>query len=325
MTTAHRPTFDPARGKEAARGEAYHQRLLPAHKTLKFRQATQGAPNEQARRDLKAELLRKERKHYAHKEGRALPEDEDEDEDEEAPERKAIEAGDEEAAEGVKRKLSDTADADQVDGEAEEDYETKKRRVLAETKDIDALRENTRLDARAFDQFRPVSLDFGDDYGTADVRIGKTRVLAKVSAEVTATYPDRKFDGIFTISTELSPIASPAFEVGRYVYLLYICFVFGSKGSLTDVLDKTRARFYFRASLRKPSAAPAPSTPNPYASSRGANVSTSAPTSTSSTTTATSSMPAVSLSSQPSCTSGETILRYRVRRSGCMMSGSASR
>jgi protein CWC15 len=34
MTTAHRPTFDPARGKEAARGEAYHQRLLPAYKTL---------------------------------------------------------------------------------------------------------------------------------------------------------------------------------------------------------------------------------------------------------------------------------------------------
>lgn len=80
-----------------------------------------------------------------------------------------------------------------------------------------ALRENIRLDGRAFDAFRPVSLEFGDEYGSADVRIGKTRVLAKVSAEVTATYPDRKFDGIFTISTELSPMASPAFEVGRYV------------------------------------------------------------------------------------------------------------
>lgn len=82
---------------------------------------------------------------------------------------------------------------------------------------LSALRENIRLDARSFDQFRPVSLEFGDEYGTADVRIGKTRVLAKVSAEVTATFPDRKFDGIFTISTELSPMANPAFEVGRYV------------------------------------------------------------------------------------------------------------
>src|ERR1700759_3545480 len=79
MTTAHRPTFDPARGKEAGRGEAYHQRLLPAHKTLKFRQATQGAPNEQAKRDLKAELLKAERAHYAKKEGRALPDDDDDD------------------------------------------------------------------------------------------------------------------------------------------------------------------------------------------------------------------------------------------------------
>jgi exosome complex component RRP45 len=41
------------------------------------------------------------------------------------------------------------------------------------------------------------------------------RVLAKVSAEVTAPYPDRPFDGIFTISSELSPMASPAFEVNR--------------------------------------------------------------------------------------------------------------
>lgn len=37
MTTAHRPTFDPARGKETLRGPAYHQRLLPAHTQLKFR------------------------------------------------------------------------------------------------------------------------------------------------------------------------------------------------------------------------------------------------------------------------------------------------
>jgi len=41
------------------------------------------------------------------------------------------------------------------------------------------------------------------------------RVTVQVSAEVTQPFPDRKFDGIFTITTELSPIASPAFEVGR--------------------------------------------------------------------------------------------------------------
>lgn len=41
------------------------------------------------------------------------------------------------------------------------------------------------------------------------------RILAKVSAEVTVPYTDRPFDGIFTITTELSPMASPAFEVNR--------------------------------------------------------------------------------------------------------------
>ena len=36
-----------------------------------------------------------------------------------------------------------------------------------------------------------------------------------MSAEVTVPYSDRPFDGIFNIVTELSPMASPAFEVNR--------------------------------------------------------------------------------------------------------------
>jgi len=78
-----------------------------------------------------------------------------------------------------------------------------------------ALQENLRLDGRAFDQYRELELSFGDDYGVADVRLGRTRVLVSISAEVTKPFPDRQFDGIFTITTELSPMASPAFEVGR--------------------------------------------------------------------------------------------------------------
>jgi exosome complex component RRP45 len=37
----------------------------------------------------------------------------------------------------------------------------------------------------------------------------------RVSAEVTVPYSDRPFDGVFQISTELSPMVSPAFEVNR--------------------------------------------------------------------------------------------------------------
>jgi exosome complex component RRP45 len=34
---------------------------------------------------------------------------------------------------------------------------------------------------------------------------------------VTTPLPERKFDGVFQIFTEFSPMASPAFEIGRYV------------------------------------------------------------------------------------------------------------
>jgi exosome complex component RRP45 len=51
-----------------------------------------------------------------------------------------------------------------------------------------------------------------------------SRVIARISVDVTTPSPERKFDGIFQIVTEFSPMASPAFEVGRYVkagYHLY--------------------------------------------------------------------------------------------------------
>ena len=81
MTTAHRPTFDPARGKDAQRGPAYHQRLLPAHTHLKQRKVGQGgtgglaSANSQSRRstgDLRAELLKAEATVTARKSGGAL-------------------------------------------------------------------------------------------------------------------------------------------------------------------------------------------------------------------------------------------------------------
>jgi protein CWC15 len=164
MTTAHRPTFDPARGKEAGRGEAYHQRLLPAHKILKYRQATQGAPNEQARRDLRAELLRNERIHFAKKSGKTI---EDEDADEQML---AIEEG---AAEGgVKRALEDGTGQD-GEGEAEEeDYEAKKRRVLEETRDIDA-------DSESGSSSSEDESDDDDEDEEAELH----RELAKIKAE----------------------------------------------------------------------------------------------------------------------------------------------
>lgn len=78
-----------------------------------------------------------------------------------------------------------------------------------------ALEEGLRVDGRKFDQFRSLELTFGDEYGVAEVKFGKTRVLAKVSAEVTVPYTDRPFDGVFTITSELSPMIAPSYEVNR--------------------------------------------------------------------------------------------------------------
>ncbi|KAK3676226.1 complexed with cef1p [Recurvomyces mirabilis] len=169
MTTAHRPTFDPARGKEAARGEAYHQRLLPAHKTLKYRQPLQGNPEQQARRDLKAELLRSEAKAQAKKEGREL--DDDEDIKDSALRMKS--GADDEVESGVKRKLAETSTGD-AEAEEKEDYEAKKRRILAETKDIDA-------DSDAASEASSEESDSDDDEEDETAQL--MAELAKIKAE----------------------------------------------------------------------------------------------------------------------------------------------
>lgn len=171
MTTAHRPTFDPARGKEAARGEAYHQRLLPAHKILKFRQATQGAPDEQARRDLKAELLKAERAHYAKKEGRALPEDDAEEDDDRIAAIEAPHASMKRKADAVDDDISGDSHNTGADDDPNEDYEAKKRRVLEETRDIDA------------DSVSSSSSSESEDDDEEDETAELMRELAKIKAE----------------------------------------------------------------------------------------------------------------------------------------------
>ncbi|KAI1752321.1 Pre-mRNA-splicing factor Cwf15/Cwc15 [Xylaria castorea] len=118
MTTAHRPTFDPARGKDALRGPAYHQRLLPAHTQLKFRQPGQGGDADEVR-DLRTELLAAEAAHFAKKNGGALP-------DVNETETSAI-------TNNAKRPLKLTS---QVDGE--ENPDAKRRRILEDSRDIDA-------------------------------------------------------------------------------------------------------------------------------------------------------------------------------------------
>lgn len=114
MTTAHRPTFDPARGKDAQRGVAYHQRLLPAHTQLKTRQPGQGGDADPQVRDLRAQLLEAEAAHFSKTNPAA--------------------AKIAEPTISSKRQLEDGPGQN---GE-EEGLEAKRRRILEETRDVDA-------------------------------------------------------------------------------------------------------------------------------------------------------------------------------------------
>ncbi|GMM37588.1 exosome non-catalytic core subunit [Saccharomycopsis crataegensis] len=79
----------------------------------------------------------------------------------------------------------------------------------------DSLKQGIRSDGRSLDQFRDVEITLGDQPGYVDVRLGKTRVAVRVSGSITKPYEDRPFEGIFTISTEIGPIAGAFFENGR--------------------------------------------------------------------------------------------------------------
>ena len=67
MTTAHRPTWNAARGSEQGGNSLvvpkrnYSALDMPAHLTLKQRHDGQGSTDEQKQVDFRAELIRKER------------------------------------------------------------------------------------------------------------------------------------------------------------------------------------------------------------------------------------------------------------------------
>jgi len=50
---------------------------------------------------------------------------------------------------------------------------------------LQALKENLRLDGRAFDSYRSLDLQFGDEHGVADLKLGKTRYFFLHPVELT--------------------------------------------------------------------------------------------------------------------------------------------
>ena len=82
---------------------------------------------------------------------------------------------------------------------------------------ISLLREGKRLDGRGFDDVRPVSVTLdhiSKAEGSAEAWLGESRVMAGVKIQVGKPFPDTPDEGVVITSSELSPIASPIFELG---------------------------------------------------------------------------------------------------------------
>lgn len=109
---------------------------------------------------------------------------------------------------------------------------------------LDALNNGKRIDGRGFFDYRTLRIVFGVSSGCVQVQLGQTkyavdeypmkfvslaflfttfpfrsrcRVVATTTCEVVAPYQDRPTEGFFRFDIEFSPMASPAFESGRYV------------------------------------------------------------------------------------------------------------
>lgn len=82
---------------------------------------------------------------------------------------------------------------------------------------LELLGQKKRLDERDFDSYRKISLKTGiieKAEGSAEVRMGKTRVMVGVKLILGTPFPDMPDSGVLTTNAELGPIASPEFELG---------------------------------------------------------------------------------------------------------------
>jgi len=79
------------------------------------------------------------------------------------------------------------------------------------------LRKNRRIDNRAFDTYRDVSIEKGiitSAEGSARVKLGDTEVVAGIKMDIGEPYPDSPDEGVIIVGAELVPLASPEFEAG---------------------------------------------------------------------------------------------------------------
>ncbi|MDP2666361.1 MAG: exosome complex protein Rrp42 [Candidatus Diapherotrites archaeon] len=88
---------------------------------------------------------------------------------------------------------------------------------LQSAKTLVSLRGGKREDGRALDEYRDISFQTGvsqNANGSARVQLGKTDVIAGVKFGIGTPYPDTPNEGAIAVGLELTPLASPQYEVG---------------------------------------------------------------------------------------------------------------
>ncbi|MFX1513591.1 MAG: exosome complex protein Rrp42 [Promethearchaeota archaeon] len=82
---------------------------------------------------------------------------------------------------------------------------------------LSLLKSGKRPDGRAFDEIRDINIELGvikKADGSAEVQLGRTKVIAGVKSEIGVPFSDTPDRGVLTHNIELSPLASPLFESG---------------------------------------------------------------------------------------------------------------
>ena len=82
---------------------------------------------------------------------------------------------------------------------------------------VDLIQKGKRIDDRAPNDYRQTTITLGvvdKANGSAQVNLGKTKVLAGVKVQTGTPFGDTPDDGILTVNAEFVPLASPTFEAG---------------------------------------------------------------------------------------------------------------
>ncbi|MBU1204211.1 MAG: exosome complex protein Rrp42 [Nanoarchaeota archaeon] len=80
-----------------------------------------------------------------------------------------------------------------------------------------SIEKDTRLDDRKLEAYRKITLETGvtkNAEGSAKCKIGDTEVMVGIKLGIGEPYPDSPDQGTIIVTAELSPLASPEFELG---------------------------------------------------------------------------------------------------------------